>query len=221
MEEAQFETARRNMVDCQIRPTKVTDKRVLEAFGRIPREAFVDSKRRALAYVDEDLPVEGGRCMMEPMVLARLVQALEVEPSDNVLVLGGGTGYATAIMSSLAASVIMLETRNELAEHAQETLVSVGIDNAVAIQGDLVKGFPQDGPYEHILIEGAVDGVPQAILEQIADEGALAAVWRPGGSAAGVASLWTHAGEGFARKPLFDAQVPLIEEFRSKREFEF
>ena len=209
------------MVECQIRPSKVTDTRVLDAFGTIPREAFVSQSQRAIAYVDEDIPTYGGRNMMEPMVLARIVQALDVEPQDNVLVLGGGTGYGTAIMATLASSVIMVETRLGLAEIAQETLVRIGIDNAVAIPGKLVEGFAQDGPYEHILIEGGVDNVPRALLKQIADNGMLAAVWRPKGSAVGVASVWTHAGDGFARKPLFDAQVPVLDEFRSTREFEF
>ena len=92
MDNVEFAQARKTMVDCQIRPTKVTDERVIEAFGEVPREAFVGRHQRAIAYIDEDLPVPGGRCMMEPMVLARLIQALSVDADDNVLVIGCGYG---------------------------------------------------------------------------------------------------------------------------------
>ncbi|HCA92070.1 MAG TPA: protein-L-isoaspartate O-methyltransferase, partial [Alphaproteobacteria bacterium] len=102
------------MVDCQIRPTKVTDDRVIDAFASIPREAFVGRNQRAIAYVDEDLPLPGGRCMMEPMVLARLIQALSVEADDNVLVIGAATGYGAAILARLATSVIAVETRTQM-----------------------------------------------------------------------------------------------------------
>ena len=106
MDNCEFAQARKMMVDCQIRPTKVTDPRVLDAFGTIPREDFVSRHQRAIAYIDEDLPVPGGRCMMEPMVLARMIQALAVEAGDNILVVGCGTGYSAAILARIAGSVI-------------------------------------------------------------------------------------------------------------------
>jgi len=221
MDETQFKLARQTMVDCQIRPTKVTDERVIDAFATIPREAFVGRNQRAIAYVDEDLPLPGGRCMMEPMVLARMVQALSVEADDNVLVIGGATGYGAAILARLAASVIAVETRAQMVEKAQETLVAAGIDNAVAIKGRLTDGFATEGPYDCILIEGAVETVPERVLEQLDNDGRLVAVWRPHGHAVGVASLWSQAAGKFVRRPLFDAQVPVLDEFRCKRDFVF
>ena len=221
MDDCDFAQARKMMVDCQIRPTKVTDNRVIEAFGAIPREAFVSRHQRAIAYIDEDLPVPGGRCMMEPMVLARLVQALAISAKDNILVIGCGTGYSAAVMARIAGSVIAVETRAQLVEKAQETLVATGVDNAVAIKGRLTEGFGKEGPYDGILIEGAVESVPGQLLEQLTERGRLVAVWRPAGHPVGVASEWTRAGEGFTRRPLFDAQIPLLDEFRSKREFVF
>lgn len=221
MDTTQFSIARQTMVDCQIRPTKVTDPRVLEVFGTIPREAFVGKHQRAIAYVDEDLPLPGGRCMMEPMVLARLIQALDVRDTHNTLVIAGATGYGTAVLSRLAASVISVETRSQMVDKAQETLVSIGVDNAVMIKSRLTDGYANDGPYDRILVEGAVETMPDRVLNQLSSDGVLAAIWRPQGSAVGVASLWSHAGGGFNRKSLFDAQVPLLDEFRSKREFVF
>ena len=221
MDETHFSQARQTMVDCQIRPTKVTDENIIDAFATVPREAFVGRNQRAIAYVDEDLPLPGGRCMMEAMVLARLIQALAVGKDDNVLVVGAATGYGAAIMARLAGSVIAVETRTQMVEKAQETLVSIGTDNAVAIKGRLTEGFANEGPYDAILIEGAVETMPERILEQLGNGGRLVAVWRPEDAAVGVASIWTKAGNGFVRKPLFDAQVPVLDEFRCKRDFVF
>jgi protein-L-isoaspartate(D-aspartate) O-methyltransferase len=221
MNDAQHETARRMMVDCQIRPTKVTDERVLDAFGKIPREMFVGKHQRSIAYVDEDLQLPGGRCLMEAMVLARMVQALEIRHSDHALVIGAATGYGTAIMARLAGSVISVETRNSSVEKAQETLVSIGIDNAAVVKSRLADGYPKEGPYDRILIEGGVAQMPEQILEQLTPKGRLVAVWRPADHPVGVASLWSRASKGFSRTPLFDAQVPLLEEFRTKPEFVF
>ena len=221
MDETHFSQARQTMVDCQIRPTKVTDEKIIDAFASVPREAFVGRNQRAIAYVDEDLPLPGGRCMMEAMVLARLIQALAVGKDDNVLVVGAATGYGAAIMARLAGSVIAVETRTQMVEKAQETLVSIGTDNAVAIKGRLTEGFANEGPYDAILIEGAVETMPERILKQLGNGGRLVAVWRPEDAAVGVASIWTKAGNEFVRKPLFDAQVPVLDEFRCKRDFVF
>ena len=221
MDETHFIQARQTMVDCQIRPTKVTDETIIDAFATVPREAFVGRNQRAIAYVDEDLPLPGGRCMMEPMVLARLIQALTISKDDTVLVVGAATGYGTAIMARLAGSVIAVETRTQMVEKAQETLVSIGTDNAVAIKGRLTEGFANEGPYDAILIEGGVETMPERILAQLGNGGRLVAVWRPEGAAVGIASIWTKAGDDFVRKPLFDAQVPVLDEFRCKREFKF
>ena len=221
MDNLQFAHSRKNMVDCQLRPNKVTDERVLAAFETLPREEFVPRNQRAIAYVDEDLPLPGGRSMMEPMVLSRIVQALDVQQHHSVLAVGGSTGYATAIMACLADSVISIETRIQLVEKSQETLVACGLDNAVAIKGRLTDGFAKEAPYHRILIEGSVETVPDTLLDQLSADGMLAAIWRPADHPVGVASIWTRSGTGFARKPLFDAQVPLLDEFRAKREFIF
>lgn len=221
MDILQFAHSRKNMVNCQLRPNKVTDERVLNAFETLPREEFVPRNQRAIAYVDEDLPLPGGRSMMEPMVLSRIVQALDVQQHHSVLVVGGSTGYATAIMACLADSVISIETRTQLVEKSQETIVSCGLDNAVVIKGRLTEGFAKEAPYHRILIEGSVEAVPDLLLDQLSVDGMLAAIWRPADHPVGVASIWTRAGKGFSRKPLFDAQVPLLDEFRAKREFIF
>ena len=221
MNEMNLSAVRRMMVDCQIRPTKVTDERVLEAFATVPRELFVSKSQRSIAYADEDLPLPGGRWLLEPMVLARLVQALDVGMSDHVLIVGGATGYGTAILAQLAGSVISIETRAQLVEKSQETLVSIGIDNAAVIKSRLNDGCSKEGPYERILVEGAVAHMPEKLLDQLTPKGKLVAVWRQADAPVGVASLWCRAGAGFTRTPLFDAQTPILDEFRAKQEFVF
>jgi len=221
MNQSPFEIARKMMVDCQIRPSKVTDQNVLDAFLTVPREAFVSKHQQAVAYIDEDLPLSNGRNLMEPMVLARLVQALEIRAGDNVLVVGAASGYGSAIIAHLAGSVIAVETRAQTVEKAQETLVAHGIDNAAVVKSRLVDGYADEGPYEQILVEGGVETMPNSLLQQLAPKGRLAAVYRPHDAPIGVASLWTRSGNGFTRKALFDACVPNLDEFNKKPEFTF
>ncbi len=221
MQNSSFATARKTMVDCQLRPSKVTDQFILDAFMTIPREDFVGKQQRALAYVDEDLPLSGGRCLMEPMVLARLLQALEIRPDDSVLIVGAGCGYGTAVAAKLAGSVIAIETRANLVDKAQDVLVSIGIDNAAIVKSRLVDGYPEEGPYDRILIEGGVETVPDSLLKQLTPKGRLAAIYRKPGHPVGVASVWTRSGKEFARTPLFDARVPNLDEFNAKVEFSF
>ncbi len=216
-----FAIDRKTMVDSQLRPSKVNSPNVLEAFLTIPREEFVGKQQRAIAYIDEDLPLPGGRSLMEPMVLARLVQSLEVQADNNVLIVGAATGYGTAIIASLAGSVIAIEARASLVEKAQDALVSIGVDNAAIVKARLVDGYPDEGPYDCILIEGGVESVPENLLQQLAPKGVLAAVYRKPNSPIGVASLWTRSGKKFVRTPIFDACVPNLVEFTSKPEFSF
>jgi protein-L-isoaspartate(D-aspartate) O-methyltransferase len=221
MSQSPFEIARKMMVDCQIRPSKVTDQNVLEAFLNVPREAFVSKHQQSVAYIDEDLPLSNGRNLMEPMVLARLVQALEIRAGDNVLVVGAASGYGSAIIAQLAGSVIAIETRAQTVEKAQEILVAHGIDNAVVVKSRLVDGYAGEGPYDQILVEGGVGSMPESLLQQLAPKGRLASVYRPHDAPIGVASLWTRSGKNFTRKSLFDASVPNLDEFNKKPDFTF
>ena len=221
MQNSLFATARKTMVDCQLRPSKVNDQFILDAFLTIPREDFVGKQQRALAYVDEDLLLPGGRCLMDPMVLARLLQALEIRPDDSVLIVGAGCGYGTAVAAKLAGSVIAIETRANLVDKAQDVLVSIGIDNAAIVKSRLVDGYPEEGPYDRILIEGGVETVPDNLLKQLTPKGRLAAIYRKAVHPVGVASVWTRSGKEFTRTSLFDARVPNIDEFNAKVEFSF
>ncbi|WP_439271230.1 protein-L-isoaspartate O-methyltransferase family protein [Pseudochrobactrum sp. HB0163] len=220
---ADFRELRVNMVDTQIRTTDVTDLAVLDAFLAVPREEFVPASRRELAYIDEDQlltqTAEGARYMMEPSPAARLVQLALVKKQDVVLHVGCGTGYLSAVLSQLASSVIALESDAELNAQASEKLQNLGYDNVVVVSGDLAAGYPKEAPYDVILLEGAVDFVPQALQEQLKDGGRLVAVEGQGNI--GVAHIYVKEDGIISRRGVFNAAVKPLPGFRRKAEFVF
>ncbi|MBM3486258.1 MAG: protein-L-isoaspartate O-methyltransferase [Alphaproteobacteria bacterium] len=203
---ADYARARLNMVESQIRPNKVTDERLIDAFLALPREAFVDRTRHGIAYVDEDLPLGNGRFLTAPMVLGRLIQTLAVRPSDVVLDVGCATGYSTAVLSRLAATVVGLESDAGLVEAANQTLSRLGADNAGVVRGPLVRSLPAQGPYDVILVQGSVPAVPAALLDQLAEGGRLAAVVREE-AGPGRATLMIKIGGVVSRRVVFDANT--------------
>jgi protein-L-isoaspartate(D-aspartate) O-methyltransferase len=215
-----FATARRRMVDSQIRTNRVTDPDLLAVLGQIPRERFVPERLRGVAYVDEDLAVKPGRYLMEPLVLARLLQIAEVGPSDRVLDVGCATGYSTAVLGRLAGSVVAVESDPELAARATELLAELGIDNAVVVVGPLAQGHVKQAPYDVILIGGSVPRVPESISAQLAEGGRLVAVlWE--GDGVGRATLMTKTRGVLADRAVFDAATPALVGFAPEERFVF
>lgn len=215
-----FETCRRNMVDNQLRPNKVTDERVLAAMGAVPRERFVSDSLRGVAYVDEDIPLGEGRVLMEPMVLARLLQAADVGPDDVVLDIGCGTGYTAAVCAKIAATVVALESDPHLAAEASRILSELEIDNVVVVEGPLREGYAQQAPYDSVLFSGAVPEVPESILAQLADGGRLCAVVAGPNDAPRAVLAHSYAGVPSMVK-IFDASVPLLPGFEREPDFVF
>lgn len=215
-----FAAARSNMVDCQLRTNKVKDARVLDAFETVPRELFLPEARRAVAYVDEDLVLAPGRYLVEPMVLARLLQAADIGPDDLVLEIGGGSGYGAAVMARLGATVIALESVQALAAQAAKAHAELGIDNVLLVEGPLDQGYAKQAPYNVILINGAVNAVPAAISDQLADGGRLVTVLQEGGEP-GRATLLQRNGPVVSSRMLFDAATPLLPEFVRAPSFVF
>lgn len=216
---ADFTALRQNMLDCQIKPNKVTDPRVHGALAAIPRELFVPPVLQSVAYVDEDLPLGGGRHLIEPRVFARMLQEAAIQPGERALAVGTGTGYGTAVLARLAADVTGLECDPALAATAERILSVLGRGNAAIIRGDLAAGHAARAPYDVIVIEGAVDLVPPALLDQLADRGRLVAVL--GGLPLGVATLYTRSGAAIGRRPLFEAGTPLLPGFAKTPAFVF
>lgn len=184
-----FSQLRENMVEGQLRTRDVTNLAVLQAFSEVPREEFVPESKRPLAYLDEDLeivPRQGavrGRYLMEPAVLGRLLQLAGVCSTDLVLDVGCATGYSTAVISRVASFVVGLETDAALAEKASSTLSALGYGNATVVTGPLEAGHPAHAPYDVIILQGSVDYVPEALLNQLGEGGRLVTVIGTGNSA--------------------------------------
>jgi protein-L-isoaspartate(D-aspartate) O-methyltransferase len=219
-EAARYEAARGHMIENQLRPNKVIDERVIAAFARVRRELFVPQRLRGVAYVDDDLPLGGGRFIMQPMVAARLLQAAMVDPKDTALVVGAGVGYEAAVAAMLGRSVVALETDAELARLGRAGLVEHRIAAASYVEGPLPQGHRARAPYDVILFGGAVAEIPAEIASQLGDRGRMLAVLRPG-PGIGRATLVTRTGELLARRAIFDAGTPLLAEFATKPAFVF
>ena len=215
-----FELARRNMVDNQVRTNRVTDSLVISALRAIPRELFVPAAQKGVSYVDDDIAVAPGRYLMEPMILARLLQLAEIQHTDVVLDVGCATGYSSAVLGKMASSVVALEQDPELVNWAAETLLGLGIDNAAVVEGELVQGLPDQGPYDVIFVNGAMDRVPEGLREQLADGGRLVGVLL-GEKGIGHATLVTRSGTAFGHRTDFDANARMLPGFARKPAFVF
>lgn len=214
-----FVKARRNMVDCQVRPSDVTDHAVLAAFDKVERERFLPDEAKPIAYLDRQLPVGGGRVLLAPMVLARLVQALQPRKTEKAVDLACGLGYSTALLAELTESVVGVEASQALANEAQARLSAQGVANAKVIVAPLANPPAQGGPADVMLVNGLVEVAPTSWLEAIADGGRVACVKLEGGS--GRAVLLTRIGAEFSEQILFDATAPALPEFQRKPEFAF
>jgi protein-L-isoaspartate(D-aspartate) O-methyltransferase len=217
-----FARQRQNMVDGQVRVNDVTDPRILAAMLEIPRELFVPKNRVALSYIDEDIQIREAhgaapaRFLTEPMVLAKLVQALEVTEEERALVIGCATGYSAALLSFLAREVVALEGEEALAATARKLLVQ---PNITVVSGPMNAGWPYAAPYDAILIDGSVEYVPEAITGQLKDGGRLAAVVGKGRAAKALVHVCS-AGVVSAR-PIFDAAIPPLPGFARPPQFVF
>ena len=201
-----YARARLNMVNNQLRPNRVDDPNVLHAMAEIPRERFLPKALRGVAYADEDLPLPDGSWLIEPLVLARLIQAAEVRPTDVVLVIGCSTGYAGVVMSRLAATVILVEPE-ATAQAVEGLLDDLGVDNvAVVVTDNPADGHPSQAPFEVIVLVGSVASVPPALLEQIGESGRIVAVIDDG--RIGKATLFTKLHGVVGQREVCDAQIP-------------
>ena len=216
-----FSDRRRFMVESQLRTNKVTNDALIIAFENTPKESFIEEELSELAYIDEDLMLPSGRFMLEPMVFARLVQALDLKSTDAVLDIGATTGYSTTILSKLAQSVVGIESDANLADQAQKNLTNNDVDNAVVINERHTEGLAKEAPYNAIIINGAVEEIPERLLSQLSEDGRLVAVIRESSSTPGRAVKYVRAGNGFAHTTLFDAQTPILDEFSKEKPFSF
>lgn len=207
------------MLDGQLRPNRLTDERIQQAILAVPRERFVPAPLRGVAYVDEDLPLGRGRCLMEPMVFARLLQVAELREGDVVLDVGCASGYSSAVEARLAGTVVALESDPEFVRLANENLSALSVDNVAVVSGGLRPGYPDQGPYDVIVLNGSVDHVPEALIAQLREGGRLVAVETGEGTGRGV--LYRKSGGLAGRRVLFDAAVAPLPGFERAAQFTF
>ncbi len=214
-----YELARRNMVESQIRTNKVTNAELLKVLEVVPRERFLPPEWAHAAYVDEDVPLGPGRYLMDPMVFARLVQLADPQATDRVLVVGSGSGYGAAVLANLVLLVVALESDPGLAARGREQFARLRIDAATQVDGPLADGCPLKAPYDIILVEGAAEVLPGAWFEQLADGVRLVVVVETDGI--GRATLFDKRNEVLSRRVVFDASVPVLPGLKRKRGFVF
>lgn len=214
-----FEAARTKMVDNQIRTTDVTAHSVLQAFLTVPREAFVPDQMKPLAYIDEDLQIAPGRFIMEASPLAKLLQLAEITRNDIVLEIGCGSGYAAALLSMLAGSVVAIESDEALAARATATLSELGYDNVAVVTGALEAGYPAEAPYDVVFVNGAVEEVPTALIDQLREGGKLVAVVGYGNAAR--ATVYIKSAGAYSKAAYFNAAVKPLPGFRRAEAFVF
>ena len=214
-----FEARREAMVDTQVRPSDVTRLPIIEALLAVPREEFVPVNLREAAYIGENLPLGPGRTILEPRTFAKMLEAVDLGPGDLVLDLGCGLGYSAAVMARMADAVAAVEEIDGMASEALATLAEQGVDNVVVETAPLTDGAPQHGPYDAIVIEGAVEQIPGTILDQLKEGGRIVALFAEGKLC--VARIGYKIEGAVSWRFLFNASAPVLPGFARAPEFEF
>ena len=205
------------MVDTQVRPSDVTKFPIIDAMLSVPREAFVPSTMREAAYVGENLDIGGGRVLLEPRTLAKMLDVLDIKPTEVILDIAPGLGYSTAVLAHMAEFVIGVEDDESRAEEAQSILSEQGIDNAAIISGALAEGAAKSGPYDVIILQGAVEVLPDSLLAQLKDGGRIVSIFAEGDL--GVVRIGYKMGQRINWRMAFNAGAPVLTGFAKKAEF--
>ncbi|MFD0987522.1 protein-L-isoaspartate O-methyltransferase family protein [Methyloligella solikamskensis] len=219
-----FEAARETMVESQLRPSGVNDRRLIAAMESLPRERFVGKASQALAYMDGAVPVDSGsdempRYLVPPMVLARMIQTSEPDETERVLVVGCVSGYSVAVVSALAGEVVGLESDDALAAQATSNLKALDVTNARVVHGPLTDGAASEGPYDLILLDGSVPSIPTALEEQVKEGGRIVGVVSNG--VQGTVFLFVKTDGELAALPQFSAGAKPLPGFAREAVFDF
>lgn len=212
-----FAARRTVMVDSQVRPSDVTKFPIIAAMLDVPRERFVPDALQEAAYVGENLEIAPGRVLLEPRTLAKMLDALDIQPGELVLDVGAGLGYSAAVIARLAEAVIAVEEDEAMAAEAEAALSAEGADNAVVVAGPLAEGAPKHGPYDAIVIEGAAESVPEALIRQLKEGGRIGCLFMEG--ALGACRIGLKHGGKVSWRFAFNAAAPVLPGFAAEPEF--
>lgn len=216
---ADYKTRRTMMVDTQVRPSDVTKFPIIDALLDVPREDYVPDDKRDAAYIGESIAIGGGRVLLEARTFAKMLDAVDVQPTDVVLDLGCGFGYSTAVLAHLADFVVAVEDDAARAEDAQQNLSSHGVDNAAVFDGSLVDGAAKNGPYDVIILQGAVEQVPATLTDQIKEGGRIVAIFAEG--QLGVVRVGRKIDGTVNWRMSFNAGAPVLPGFAKEAAFLF
>jgi protein-L-isoaspartate(D-aspartate) O-methyltransferase len=223
MNSADYPAMRRNMIDSQLRTNNVAGAALLRAIEQTPRELFVPQERAALAYMDRSIPLDEcgarGRAVNPPLSTALLLGAANIRGTDAVLVIGAGTGYCAALASRLAKSVVAVEEAAELLAPLNANLATIGAQNVEVVQAQLSAGWAEKAPYDVVIIDGAIEHLPDAIVAQLADGGRIV-TGQKNGPVTQLAS-GIKRGDGVALRTFIDSEITPLAEFARKAEFVF
>ncbi|MEO1155344.1 MAG: protein-L-isoaspartate O-methyltransferase [Pseudomonadota bacterium] len=214
-----YAARRTMMVDTQVRPSDVTKFPIIDTMLTVPRELFVPTGQREAAYMGENIEIGPGRVVLEPRTLAKMLDALDLQPTELVLDIASGYGYSAAAVSRLAEAVVAVEEDADFASEAENALSDVGADNVVMIIGPLAEGAAKHGPYDAILIQGGVEEVPPGILAQLKEGGRIAAVFMEG--ALGVCRIGYMVDGAVSWRFAFNAGAPVLPGFTKAPAFQF
>ncbi len=210
---------RRMMVDTQVRPSDVTKFPIIDAMLSVPRENFVPAAAREAAYAGEHVPLSKDRVVMDPRILAKMLDALEFDGSELVLDIGGGYGYASALMSRVAQAVVLLEDTPEFAEEAQTQLSDIGADNVIVHEAPLAEGAAEHGPYDVIILQGGVETLPASIADQVKEGGQIACLFVEG--ALGSVRIGHKIDGDITWRFAFNGGAPVLPGYNKQEEFSF
>jgi len=212
-----YASRRTMMVDTQVRPSDVTKFPIIDAMLAVPREAFVPDAKREAAYVGENLDIGDGRVMLEPRTLAKMIDALDIQPAHVVLDIGCGLGYSTAVLARMCDFVVAVEDDEARAQEAQTTLSEQGVDNAAVMAGVLAEGAAKSGPYDIVILQGAAEQVPEALLDQLREGGRIATVFSEG--TLGVVRIGHKIDGSLNWRFSFNASAPVLAGFENQTTF--
>lgn len=212
-----YSTRRTMMVDTQVRPSDVTKFPIIDAMLEVPREVYVPDSLREAAYMGEHLTLGDDRVVLEPRTFAKMLEVLDIQQDHTVLDLGCGLGYSTAVLAHLADFVAGVEDDEERATEAQSLLSENGVDNAAVLSGSLAEGAEKSGPYDIIMIQGAVDEVPETLLDQLREGGRIACIFAEG--SLGVVRVGHKLNDRVSWRFAFNATAPLLSGFQKEAVF--
>ncbi|WP_417679898.1 protein-L-isoaspartate O-methyltransferase family protein [Pseudodonghicola sp.] len=212
-----FAARRRMMVDTQVRPSDVTKYPIIDALLAVPREIFAPDALRDVAYTGEDLVFGGARVMLEPRTLAKMLDTLDIRQDELVMDVGCATGYSAAVIAKLAQAVVAVEEDADMAGEAPELLSEAGADNAILHQGRLAAGAAEHGPYDAIIVEGGVEEMPQALVDQLKEGGRMIGIFIEG--ALGEVRIGFKRGGKMSWRYVFNAAAPVLPGFEKQRAF--